>query len=71
MNASTARSYANVYQRRGKLKPQPCEVCGATEQIEKHHPDHRFPLHVWWLCRTHHRLLHNPFPKRSRKGVAA
>lgn len=51
---ANARSYANVYQRNGKLIPQPCEVCGSTEQIEKHHDDHAKPLEVRWLCRPHH-----------------
>lgn len=48
-----ARAYANVYQRRGKLVPQPCEVCGSAE-VEKHHDDYRKPLQVTWFCRQHH-----------------
>jgi hypothetical protein len=39
----------------GKLKRQPCEVCGATENIERHHEDYSKPLDVQWLCPTHHR----------------
>lgn len=53
---SNARSYANVYQRRGKLKPQPCEVCGSPAQ--KHHDDYARPLDVHWLCRQHHLSVH-------------
>jgi hypothetical protein len=53
---SNCRAYANTYQRRGKLDPKPCEVCG--EQAEKHHPDYSQPLHVSWLCRAHHLDLH-------------
>lgn len=49
----TARSYANVYQAKGKILPQPCEVCGA-EPTEKHHDDYSKPLEVRWFCRRHH-----------------
>lgn len=50
---SNARSYANVYQRRGKLKKQPCQMCGAVTS-EKHHEDYSKPLEVQWLCRRCH-----------------
>lgn len=53
---ATARSYANVYVKRGGLKPQTCEVCG--EKAEKHHDDYSKPLEVRWLCRKHHLGLH-------------
>lgn len=52
-----ARSYAGVYKRRGKLVPQPCEVCGAAE-VEMHHDDYSKPLEVRWLCREHHMAHH-------------
>lgn len=51
------RAYANVYEGRGALVPQPCEVCG-TKDVEKHHPDYSKPLEVKWLCRDHHLELH-------------
>jgi len=35
---------------------QPCEVCG--EPGERHHPDYDKPDEVVWLCRRHHRQLH-------------
>jgi hypothetical protein len=41
-------------QRRGRLEPQPCEVCGSTNNIEKHHDDYAYPLRVRWVCRGHH-----------------
>lgn len=52
----TARSYAGVYKRRGKLIEQPCEVCGG--KAEMHHEDYDRPLDVRWLCRKHHMAEH-------------
>lgn len=49
-----ARSYANVYQRRGLLHVEPCEVPGCTTPAEKHHDDYTKPLRVRWMCREHH-----------------
>lgn len=43
--------------RDGKLKRQPCEVCG--EKAHAHHDDYSKPLDVRWLCSTHHMRLHN------------
>lgn len=54
LRRNTCRSYAGVYLRRGKLKRQPCEVCGTRKQIEMHHDDYSKPLAVRWFCRTHH-----------------
>ena len=42
----------------GKLAPQPCEVCGATERIQGHHDDYSKPLDVRWLCAIHHKAVH-------------
>jgi hypothetical protein len=50
------RSYANVYRKRGKLEPEPCEVCGDFAQM--HHDDYSKPLLVRWFCRPHHLTLH-------------
>lgn len=54
---ANARSYANVYQRRGVLQPRPCESCGGPH-AEKHHEDYRRPLEVEWLCKLCHAVLH-------------
>ena len=47
---ANCRSYANVYQRRGKLRAQPCRRCGSPN-AEKRHLDWNRPLLVEWLCR--------------------
>jgi hypothetical protein len=52
----SARSYAGVYKRRGKLVPQPCQ-CGAPI-VEMHHPDYAKPLEVEWTCRPCHLEIH-------------
>lgn len=58
-NKDTARSYANVYQKRGKLLKRPCDECG-DPNVQKHHEDYDKPLDVKWLCahchQRHHRL---------------
>jgi hypothetical protein len=38
--------------RQGKLKRQPCEVCGAKETLV-HHIDYSDPEHIRWLCKRH------------------
>ena len=43
--------------RRGLLVRQPCRVCG-DPNTDAHHPDHRDPLSVEWLCRAHHKAEH-------------
>lgn len=56
---ANARSYANVYLRRGKLERQPCEACGAPSE-EMHHDDYSKPLEVRWFCRSCHVEHHYP-----------
>lgn len=53
---ATARAYANVYLRRGKITKQPCR-CGSLTS-EMHHADYSKPTEVIWLCRKCHLLLH-------------
>jgi hypothetical protein len=42
--------------RDGRLKKQPCWVCG--EKAVAHHPDYDRPLDVVWLCQPHHKQAH-------------
>ena len=44
--------------RRGRVEKKPCEACGATVGVQKHHPDYSRPLLVNWLCPVHHRAVH-------------
>jgi hypothetical protein len=51
--------------RDGKIKKQPCEVCGSIHS-QAHHDDYSKPLEVRWLCRTHHLEAHG---KKSYEGI--
>jgi hypothetical protein len=46
--------------RQGKLKRQPCEICGARETV-LHHIDYSDPGHIRWLCKRH----------KSEEGLSA
>ncbi len=52
-----ARSYANVYLRRGKITRDPC-MCGNPDS-EMHHEDYDYPLRIIWMCRNCHLEYHN------------
>ena len=52
--------------RSGKMKRQPCEVCG-DPQSHGHHEDYNHPLLVSWLCPKHHLDRHHQL--RLLKGV--
>lgn len=58
--------------RDGKIKRQPCEVCGAAK-VHAHHEDYAKPLNVRWLCALHHHRLHadNPDAEGKNKRDAA
>lgn len=43
--------------RDGKLKKNPCEVCGKLK-VHAHHEDYNKPLEVTWLCVDHHYERH-------------
>lgn len=51
------RIWAQGLARQVPLEPT-CEKCGATEHLEKHHPDYSKPLEVLTLCRSCHMRLH-------------
>lgn len=41
----------------GKLKKEPCIICGSLV-VEAHHEDYSKPLYVVWLCSKHHHERH-------------
>ena len=54
---ANARSYLNVYLKRGSIVKEPCAICGDSH-AEAHHEDYSKPLEVIWLCREHHLSHH-------------
>lgn len=42
----------------GVLKKEPCERCGATENVDGHHENYDEALNVEWLCRRCHLAEH-------------
>ena len=61
----SATSAVNNAIRSGKLKRQPCEVCGYT-LVQAHHDDYTKPLSVRWLCHEHHAAHHVEMRRRER-----
>ena len=41
----------------GKIKKQPCEMCGC-DKVHGHHDNYDKPFDVRWLCSKHHRKVH-------------
>lgn len=58
-----ARMKLNYALVEGRIKRQPCEVCGDIKS-EGHHKDYRKYLDVQWLCLKHHRELHKLWKKK-------
>ena len=40
------------------LKPEPCKLCGSTENIQAHHSNYSEPYKIIWLCLKCHKDLH-------------
>lgn len=55
---ANARSYANVYIKRGKIKKENCFICN-SEKSQMHHKDYKKPIDILWLCRECHLRLHS------------
>ena len=41
---------------------EPCSIVSCTNIGERHHPDYSEPYKIVWLCRKHHKELHNLIP---------
>jgi len=63
-----ARSYLNVYIRRGLIARGACEIEGCTRLPTQGHHHHGYdhPLDVRWLCKPHHRVEHHQMRAASR-----
>lgn len=57
--------------RDGKLKKEPCVICGTTEHVHAHHQDYSKPLDVKWLCAKCHHRVHAAFPQLGGHYVQA
>ena len=60
---------------RGRLVPQPCEVCGANgvfadgrREVQAHHDDYEKPLEVRWLCQKCHYQYHKDNSAYLQRG---
>ena len=53
-----ARQRTRFLLKQGRLRKQPCVVCGGP-QVVAHHEDYRRPGDVIWLCDTHHKEYHD------------
>jgi hypothetical protein len=51
-----ARSFLSKAVKEGLVIPLPCVVCG--DVAEAHHPDYSEYLAVTWLCKPHHKQVH-------------
>lgn len=53
-----SKNIVNNAIRDGKIKREPCELCGSIFNIHGHHENYTKPLEIIWLCRRHHVDLH-------------
>jgi len=53
-----AQNQLNYAVRMGRIKRQPCEVCGSGVHIHAHHHDYSKPYDVKWLCFLCHKAKH-------------
>lgn len=53
-----ARQIVSDAIRAGRIVRGKCFVCG-SENAQAHHDDYYKPLDVRWLCRKHHRHIHD------------
>lgn len=61
-----ARIKLQYHVRKGKIKRQPCKICG-DRKVHGHHDDYNKPLEVRWLCPYHHHEHHEIERQKKRK----
>ena len=69
LKASRAHAAVGKAVADGKLKKQPCVVCGSKKTIA-HHEDYDKPLEVVWYCDSHHRQRHSEIGDALMAGDA-
>jgi len=72
--ATRAMDRLNAAIRKGLVVRSPCcqvAGCGATSNVVGHHYDYVASLEVAWLCKTHHRRLHNGTELELIEGLPA
>lgn len=52
------KTIARIKARRAVPVPGPCEQCGSTRNVIRHHDDYSRPLDVRYLCRSCHAFVH-------------
>jgi hypothetical protein len=62
-DAYRAQTMIGNFLRDGKIKKEPCAICGATKHVHAHHHDYARPLNVTWLCAKCHQRVHAAFPQ--------
>lgn len=67
---STAHTITRNAIRDGRLKTEPCVVCG-NDKAEAHHEDYSRPLDVLWLCKFHHALRHRELNAIRRGEISS
>ena len=55
LNYNPIKAQARYLARSIKLKP--CIICG--EKAERHHPNYNEPFNVVFLCKSHHKQVHD------------
>lgn len=55
---------------KGKIKRQPCEVCGICHRVQGHHDSYAkgAELDVRWLCQDHHKAWHIVLLEQGSEG---
>lgn len=64
-----AQTALNNAVRDGRIRKEPCALCGGSEHVHAHHKDYAEPLVVVWLCAKCHHRLHATFPELGANCV--
>lgn len=62
------RELARESIKRGKITRLSCEICGDLS-THAHHEDYTKPFEIVWLCRNHHKQLHDKREQEVARGA--